>query len=327
MLNPSPLPHHRRAQTSLESLFPYGWVFLVIVVVLSAIAYIGLFTPGRFAAESCQLGDRLQCVDALLTGTTDGSPGTLVVKIYNGYERSMVVDSAVGNVVPLKDCVRVTIRPGAVDDLSCEIPQSPVIGEKPQLTFTVKYRPEGFLGDFYFNLTGAVRAKVLAASTLQTCAARGLHLCDYPATCPYGWEAFNFEPGACCTPTCLAAPQCSNGIDDDNDLCIDVGSDDDCLSAQDPIEAGSTCYPPTAPPQGQCAAAGGQCCPGTCLTAPNRRFWGGCDSPDDCCPITYGNLCQPNPECEDGTDNDADLLIDYPADPDCLSKADGDEGA
>lgn len=325
----------RLAQASLEYIFTYGWVFLVILVVITAISYIGVFTPGRFAPESCQLTDKLQCVDALILGTTDGTPGRLVVKIYNAYERSMDIASAEGQIAYLDNCDAVTIRPGETDDLSCELSiggqgQSPVIGEKPQIAFTVRYRPTNS-GLPPFVSTGSVRAKVLDAADFQSCSARGLNLCAHPEKCPYGWEEPDYEPGTCCAPQCIPAPQCSDTLDNDGDGCTDAGSDDNCVSANDLFEAGSACYSPPGrpggplPAQASCAASGGRCCPGKCLTAPLRAYWGGCGSPEECCPIAFGNFCQLDTECSDGRDNDEDLLRDYPDDPQCSSLEDRSE--
>lgn len=54
---------NRRGQAALEFLTTYGWAFLVILVMIGALAYFGVINPKRFIPESCTLSQELLCED------------------------------------------------------------------------------------------------------------------------------------------------------------------------------------------------------------------------------------------------------------------------
>ena len=58
---------NRRAQAALEYLITYGWGFLVILVVMGALAYFGFFSPTRYIPARCEFGAQLECVDYQLS--------------------------------------------------------------------------------------------------------------------------------------------------------------------------------------------------------------------------------------------------------------------
>ena len=51
----------RRGQAALEFLTTYGWAFLVILVMIGALAYFGVLDPTRFLPQRCQFGAELHC--------------------------------------------------------------------------------------------------------------------------------------------------------------------------------------------------------------------------------------------------------------------------
>jgi len=56
-----------RGQAALEYLITYGWGFLVILVMLGALAYFGYLTPSRYVPARCSFGMQLECVDYRLS--------------------------------------------------------------------------------------------------------------------------------------------------------------------------------------------------------------------------------------------------------------------
>ena len=65
----------RKAQAALEYLVTYGWGFLVILVVVGALAYFGLLSPSRYVPTKCEFGAQLECVDYKLQSAA-GLPGS-----------------------------------------------------------------------------------------------------------------------------------------------------------------------------------------------------------------------------------------------------------
>ncbi len=51
----------KKGQAALEFLATYGWAFLVILVMIGALAYFGVLDPSRYISESCGFGAELPC--------------------------------------------------------------------------------------------------------------------------------------------------------------------------------------------------------------------------------------------------------------------------
>ncbi len=51
----------RRAQGALEFLMTYGWAFLVILIMIGALAYFGILNPTRFLPDRCDFGAQFLC--------------------------------------------------------------------------------------------------------------------------------------------------------------------------------------------------------------------------------------------------------------------------
>ncbi len=74
-----------KAQAAMEYLMTYGWAILVIVIVLAALLYLGVFTPKP--PEFCQMPPGLGCTSAYLDSSTD----ELSITIYNSFQKDMTV--------------------------------------------------------------------------------------------------------------------------------------------------------------------------------------------------------------------------------------------
>ncbi len=53
--------NRKKGQAALEFLTTYGWAFLVILVMISALAYFGVLDPSRFVSDRCIMGSPLTC--------------------------------------------------------------------------------------------------------------------------------------------------------------------------------------------------------------------------------------------------------------------------
>lgn len=61
----------KRAQAALEFLTTYGWAFLVILIMISALAYFGILNPSRLLPDRCTFGTEFDCQDYLISKTNN----------------------------------------------------------------------------------------------------------------------------------------------------------------------------------------------------------------------------------------------------------------
>jgi hypothetical protein len=52
---------NKKGQAALEFLTTYGWAFLVILVMIGALAYFGVLDPTRYLPQRCQFGAEMHC--------------------------------------------------------------------------------------------------------------------------------------------------------------------------------------------------------------------------------------------------------------------------
>lgn len=58
----------KKGQGALEFLMTYGWAFLVILIMVGALAYFGVLNPSKFLPERCTFGAQVLCKDYLIDG-------------------------------------------------------------------------------------------------------------------------------------------------------------------------------------------------------------------------------------------------------------------
>lgn len=80
----------RKGQSAMEYLMTYGWAILIIVVVLAALFYMGVFTPSP--GESCKFapGSALACKSFKIYNQTTGISAFLIVDNLGG--QKIIID-------------------------------------------------------------------------------------------------------------------------------------------------------------------------------------------------------------------------------------------
>jgi len=61
----------RRAQAALEFLTTYGWAFLVILVMIGALAYFGVLNPSNLLPPRCTFSPEISCLEQKISSTTN----------------------------------------------------------------------------------------------------------------------------------------------------------------------------------------------------------------------------------------------------------------
>lgn len=92
----------KKSQAALEFLTTYAWAFLVILIMIGALAYFGILSPNKLLPDRCVIGTDLGCEDYTLSWGTGGTTGTARLKIRNNLPDSIDV-TAVSLIDPSDD--------------------------------------------------------------------------------------------------------------------------------------------------------------------------------------------------------------------------------
>jgi hypothetical protein len=84
----------RRSQAALEFLMTYGWAILVVLIVISALAYFGVLNPQALVPAKCTLTTGLSCKDYQVSAGSQ----TIRLKIANGMGTGILINNI--SVVP-----------------------------------------------------------------------------------------------------------------------------------------------------------------------------------------------------------------------------------
>tara|TARA_Y100000310_G_scaffold336379_1_gene420750 strand:- start:2598 stop:3179 length:582 start_codon:yes stop_codon:yes gene_type:complete len=85
--------HNLKSQAALEFLTTYAWAFLVILIMIGALAYFGILQPTKLLPDRCNFGAEINCVDYTIGYGTDGTDGTVNLRLKNSVGEPIVVDT------------------------------------------------------------------------------------------------------------------------------------------------------------------------------------------------------------------------------------------
>jgi len=110
----------KKGQAAIEYLMTYGWVLIVIFVVIALILATGVFSPGRFLSQECKLTPDFPCLTP--AGEQLGSDYKVRLNITNGLgynitlEEVKLTDTKTGEVIDnsgtLVDVSDLSLSPG-----------------------------------------------------------------------------------------------------------------------------------------------------------------------------------------------------------------------
>ena len=80
---------YKKSQAALELLTTYGWAFLVILIMIGALAYFGILNPSKILPNRCNFGAEFQCLDYQISTTS----GTFKLRLKNGIGEAIDVTS------------------------------------------------------------------------------------------------------------------------------------------------------------------------------------------------------------------------------------------
>lgn len=62
---------YKKSQAALEFLTTYGWAFLIIIIMVGALAYFGILSPSKLLPSRCNFGSEFQCIDHQISATAN----------------------------------------------------------------------------------------------------------------------------------------------------------------------------------------------------------------------------------------------------------------
>jgi len=80
----------KKSQAALEFLTTYAWAFLVILIMISALAYFGILSPSRLLPDRCNFGAEISC-DKNRMVVDNVNANTLTMQIKNNFGTAVVV--------------------------------------------------------------------------------------------------------------------------------------------------------------------------------------------------------------------------------------------
>ena len=85
----------KKSQVALEFLTTYGWAFLVVLVMIGALAYFGVLDPSNFLPEKCIFGAGIGCIEyAGFAGPT----GNISARLVNGFGYAITIEDVTATV-------------------------------------------------------------------------------------------------------------------------------------------------------------------------------------------------------------------------------------
>ncbi len=166
----------RRGQAALEFLTTYGWAFMVILVMIGALAYFGVLNPQQFIPERCQMSAPFSC-DGQNYILRAGEDDNIIITVRNSINTrlnisNMEIRNNEGNydiectgfeptIIPIDgtEVIRCDVPSGSHSDLQLD-----VAGRKVRINFRVSYAEVGASDDFTRTLPGEIFANVEEAS-------------------------------------------------------------------------------------------------------------------------------------------------------------------
>ncbi len=134
------------AQAAFEFLATYGWAFLVILIMIGALAYFGILSPSKILPSRCNFGAEFQCLDYQISAAAN----TFKIRLKNGVGEPIDVSSVTlgSESTTQYSCSTPSANPsgwksGEIKELSwsgCNSAAAALIaGEKGKVLITLRY--------------------------------------------------------------------------------------------------------------------------------------------------------------------------------------------
>ena len=159
---------HKKSQAALEFLTTYAWAFLVILIMIGALAYFGILNPSNLLPERCNFGTEIGCDDFKL----DATGSVLKLKIVNNVGDAISVTSITTTSEGVSELISTfttatTVAPGEnkeFDLTTCPTTEWTaagfVVGQKGKVSITFTYNTIKSGSNYPHNVKGEIFATV-----------------------------------------------------------------------------------------------------------------------------------------------------------------------
>ncbi|MBN2141759.1 hypothetical protein JW711_00365 [Candidatus Woesearchaeota archaeon] len=137
------MKNSKKGQAALEFLTTYGWAFLVILIMIGALAYFGVLNPKNFLPSRCTFSPEVDCLEAQIQTTNP----MLSFRMRNnvGSTANFTVNATYigGNVIDATSCTSdFELRAGRVQEVQCNFGAGAAFpaGDKAKFEVTVNYK-------------------------------------------------------------------------------------------------------------------------------------------------------------------------------------------
>jgi len=138
----------RKGQAALEFLTTYGWAFIVILVMIGALAYFGVLSPSKVTPSRCIIESGFSCEDFKITTTG------IDISLVNGRGEGLTINyvNVTSDVVTLGACTSPAINPAPGSNIpdagtitiTCPLAVAGSLdsskGDKVKFEFSVNYK-------------------------------------------------------------------------------------------------------------------------------------------------------------------------------------------
>ena len=80
----------RKSQAALEFLTTYAWAFLVIIIMVGALAYFGVLSPSKLLPDRCNFGSEISCNKDLLV-VKKAATNTIQMKLKSNFGTQVTI--------------------------------------------------------------------------------------------------------------------------------------------------------------------------------------------------------------------------------------------
>jgi len=164
----------KRGQAAFEFLATYGWAFLVILIMIGALAYFGILRPSRLLPDRCNFGPEVDCQDFQLAYVSS-TDGTIKLKLKNNIGEP--INIATGGLTVTTEASVVLDCDGAAPDISGVWPSGGirdftfdgcnsdevgfVVGEKGKVSIKLTYYSVRSGSEYTHNVNGEIFATII----------------------------------------------------------------------------------------------------------------------------------------------------------------------
>jgi hypothetical protein len=156
----------RKAQAALEFLTTYGWAFLVILVMIGALAYFGVLNPSNLLPPRCMFSPEIQCLEHQILGNVGGSGhGYLAFRVRNNVGQMASFSFNATDVATNQGCTSVGIIGGGTDikagrimEVNCTFPSTLPVGDRRKFEVSAIYMKSG--GSYNTSVKGEIYGEI-----------------------------------------------------------------------------------------------------------------------------------------------------------------------